>query len=250
MMENLLKNEFTVHYGLPVSTITDITKNTDELYFEIEDNKDSKNTVLHTTLHSGEARYFNPERLSITIINYELFFKSLSFSFQKNKENCDLILYTSDNQYFILNELTDTQPQYVSDFLSADRNQRRGKRNKAISQLKRTLEVITVVPEIDSFIKQHTTKQCFFFNKQPKECFKKINAVSAFNRVSALSSDGFKMSNTDIESYGFELWEFSGAQTYKLKGELSNRQIIAEQLAQLSIKDLKNLAEILQSNDN
>lgn len=76
-----------------------------------------------------------------------------------------MIVYTSDKQYFLLNELTDTNPKYIPDFTLADGTPKRGKRNTAILQLEQTLQNISNVPDIDIFIKQHITEHCCFFNK-------------------------------------------------------------------------------------
>jgi len=123
--------------------------------------------------------------------------------FLQNKQNCDLIVYTSDNQYFLLNELTET-------------NKGKGKKEaKAISQMLSVLQIIFAVPVISQFIQQHFIKQCCFFNKKAQSP-KHINATDAFNRLLAFSAYGFRMKNSDIESFGFELWEFSGNQTYLL----------------------------------
>jgi hypothetical protein len=44
-----------------------------------------------------------------------------------------------------------------------------------------------------------------------------INAVTAFNRVNTISQNGFKISNPDIEIFGFSLYEYSGEQILTLK---------------------------------
>ncbi|MDR1370045.1 MAG: hypothetical protein LBJ72_07985 [Dysgonamonadaceae bacterium] len=47
-----------------------------------------------------------------------------------------------------------------------------------------------------------------------------ITATIAFNRLSTLALRGFKLSNPDIEFYGFELWEFSGSQFYLINHQI------------------------------
>ncbi|GHU90348.1 hypothetical protein FACS1894155_08600 [Bacteroidia bacterium] len=235
MMENLLKNEFTTHYALPVSTIADITINTNELYFEIEDNRDSENIVLHTTPHNGEARYYNPQQLSITIINYDRFFTNLSHAFQKGKKRCDLIVYSNNNEYFLLNELK-------------EKSDRDDVRQNATKQLLESLKTIIAIKSIQDFIDRYIIKQCCIFSRQPIGISTQIKAtISAFNRLSTLSSKGYKMSNKEIEDLGFELWEFSGSQTYLLEDGVSKIQGIAQQLTRLSTKEVKELTEILKS---
>jgi hypothetical protein len=210
MMKNLLEHHFVSHYRLAdhVSVNVVSTTNAD---FELKDD-----AVLVYPSGAGIAKYSNPNHKEVNVINYEVFFKSLPQHFQKNKENCDLIVYTSDFSYFILNELTDTRPKYIPDFALADGTLRIGKRNKAISQLKRTLKDISKVPDIGNFIKKHSTKHCCFFNKQV-HAPKGIRATDAFSRLATFSENGYHMTNPEIESYGFELWEFSGSQTYLLQ---------------------------------
>jgi hypothetical protein len=198
MMEDLLKIKFTAHYKLPVPTVNEISVITNAIYFEIED---SNGINLHPEIGTGTAKYENPNNKEVKVIQYELFFKSLPQSFQNGKENCDLIVYTSDNQHFLLNELTNT-------------NKGKGrKRTKAISQMLQTLQDISQVPEINSFLQHYNIKHCCYFNKKI-QAPQSIRATNTFRRQSFVLSHGSKMSNPDIESYNFELWEFSGNQTY------------------------------------
>jgi hypothetical protein len=211
-MNYLLEKDFISHYKLAVRTSVNVVSTRDPGFDIVDDLK------LVYPPGSGIAKYNNPARKEANVINYELFINSLTPAFQKGREKCDLIVYTADFSYFILNELTDTQPQYIPDFTSTDGTPRTGKRNKAISQLKNTLNDISDVPTINRFIKKHTVKHCCFFNKQANAP-SGITATIAFGRLSALSPHGFKMVNVDIESYGFELWEFSGSQAYLLEDE-------------------------------
>jgi len=205
----LLENDFISHYGL-VTNVTVNVVSTNALDFNLKDD-----SVLIYPLGNGTAKYSNPNFKEVNIINYETFINSLPPSFQNGREKCDLIVYTSDLSYFLLNELTDTQSGYISDFTLGNRTPRIGKRNKAISQLKQSLRDIFNVPNINSFIERHTIKHCCFFNKQPHTPIG-IIATTAFSRLSSIVSNGYKMSDSDIESFGFELWEFSGNQTYLL----------------------------------
>jgi len=208
-MKNLLEHNFVSHYGLTVSVTVNVVSTTNT-NFDLKDDM-----VLIYPSGNGVAKYSNPSLKEVNVINYESFFKSLPQTFQNNKDNCDLIVYTSDKQYFLLNELTNTKQEYVPDFTLKNGTLRTGKRNKAISQLKQTLEDISNVPDIDSLIKRHAIKHCCFFNAQAHAPIG-IIATVAFNRLSFMNPNGYKMSNPDIESYDFELWEFSGNQTYLL----------------------------------
>ena len=198
MMKDLLENDFVSHYRLSKNGSINVvsTSSTD---FDLEDDP-----VLIYPSGEGTAKYSNPSNKEVNIIRYELFFKSLPQLFQKDKLNCDLFVYTFDGQYFLLNELT-------------DKNKKKGKKRKhAISQMFTTLQLISAVSTINAFINQHVIKQCCYFNKKyqsPRD----IRAISAFNRINSYSQNGYKMSDSDIESYGFELWEFSGNQTFVLR---------------------------------
>lgn len=214
-MKNLLEHHFISHYGLTASVAVDIVSTT-ITDFDLKDD-----AVLIYSSGTGIAKYSNPSRKKVNVINYESFFKSLPQTFQNSKENCDLIVYTSDNQYFLLNELTNTKKEYVPNFTQKDGTPKMGKRNKAISQLKQTLKDISNVSDIDSFIKQHTIKHCCFFNAQTHAPIG-IIATAAFNRISFINPSGYKISNPDIELSNFELWEFSGNQMYLLEDKLSN----------------------------
>jgi hypothetical protein len=210
MMENLLKNDFVSHYKLSASPLVNVASTNDN-NFDLKDDS----TMIYPS-GAGVARYNNPHRKEVNVINYESFINSLPIAFQSRKEKCDLIVYTSYFSHFLLNELTNTQSQYVPDFTQADGTPRTGKRNKAISQLKNTLEDISAVPAIKKFIDRHTIKYCCFFNKQVHAPIG-ITATIAFSRLSTLSLRGFELSDPNIESYGFKLWEFSGSQTYLLE---------------------------------
>ncbi len=209
-MEILLRNDFTTHYGLPVSTIANISATTIANYFELKDD----NTIIYTVNGQGTAKYSNARAINITVINYELFFNSLSPVFIHGKEKCDLIVFDNNQEYILLNELTDTLPIYVPPFVNTH-GQQLGKRQKAISQLLSSLTIVMNVPSIAAFANTHTFRHCCFFSKQPVSP-PPINATTAFNRLNTLITNGLKMSNPAIEAFGFELWEYSGSQVYVL----------------------------------
>jgi hypothetical protein len=200
-MEALLRKDFTAYYGLNYSTVLNICQSTNATYFEIEDDE-HKETKLHFTLGMGMAVYQNKNSLVVTIINYDKFITSLPHAFQHGKKRCDLVIHTNNLQYFLLNELK-------------DRNPKPKVRTKSISQLLSSLQLITQVPAIVAFINMHQIRQCCYFNKQPiSPSF--INAPAAFGRFNSLVKSGLKMPNADIQSYGFEFWEYSGNQIFNL----------------------------------
>lgn len=210
-MEDILKNDFTVHYGLSVSIINDFSKQTNATYFELKDDYN----LLYLDKGDGIAKYSNEKSFSVKVINYEAFIDSLSPAFRQNREKCDLIVYTNNARYFLLNELTDTLAKYVNPFVNSNGHQL-GKMNKAISQLLNSLKDLTQVPQVLSFIDSFNEKRCAFFNKKPNSP-SEISAVNAFDRVNSISKNGFRMSNPDIESYGFSLYEYSGEQVLFLQ---------------------------------
>ncbi|MCW3105954.1 MAG: hypothetical protein JWQ09_460 [Segetibacter sp.] len=209
-METLLKNDFTAHYGLPTSAVNNISAQTTSVYFELKDDT----TMIYTNQGQGIAKYNNGPSYNINVINYETFLKSLSPVFLQHRENCDLIVYTDNNQYFLLNELTDTVPQYVGPFVN-NRGFQIGKRAKASSQLLKALTDLMSVPTINAFANNYLIKHCCFFNKQ-SAAPPTITATIAFNRINTITNTGFRMANAAIESFGFELYEYSGNQIYTI----------------------------------
>lgn len=198
-METLLKNEFTAHYGLPISATTNISITTDAQYFEIEDNE-HRELQLHFTVGNGMAKYHNKNKHTVKIINYDKFITSLSPVFQKGKERCDLIVHTTNQQYFLLNELKDRKPKEKV-------------RKKSISQLLSSLTLIMNVPSISTFANNYMFRHCCFFNKQSMAP-PTIIATTAFNRLGSTVTSGLRMPNSAIEAFGFEFWEFSGNHVY------------------------------------
>jgi hypothetical protein len=209
-MELLLKNDFTAYYGLLVSCIENISTTTVASYFELKDDQ----KLIYTNSNEGIAKYANKNKIELTVVNYEKFFNSLLDSFKHGREKCDLIIHDKNQQYFILNELTDTIPEYVMPFVNT-KGQQPGKRKKAISQLLLSLTIIMEVPAIKAFVNKHSIRQCCFFNKQ-SIAPPAISAIVAFNRLNKIITNGLNMQDKAIESFSFELWEYSGNQVYNL----------------------------------
>lgn len=195
-MDDLLRIDFVNHHTLPACTI--IVRNVNFEYFEIDD--EARVLKVNEGITNGMAKYQNPEKKTVKIIDYDNFLTSTPHSFQHGKKRCDVILHTtSDSSHFILNELKDRIP--VTNVLIT-----------ATEQLIATLNVLHTVPSIVNYINTFTIKKCYYCNKQ-STAPAILSVTTAFNTLSTLSSNGFKLPNTDIENFGFELWEISGNQT-------------------------------------
>ncbi len=203
-MEALLRNNFTTHYGLPVCNEPNLFITTKESYFEIEDTA-ARDLVLHTNNGSGMARFSNPSLLTVSIVNYDKFVTSLPSHFEKGIKRCDMVL-TSQSQ-FVLGELKDRN-------ISKPEN-KRSIRSGAKKQLFVSLTTLLTVPQIAALANSKNVKKCCYFNKQTNAPAL-LSATTAFNRLSTLFQDGFKMSHPGIEGHNFEFWEYLGEQTLSL----------------------------------
>lgn len=199
-MEDLLRYDFTAHYGLPVCTEPNLVIETDEQYFEIEDTV-AREIAIHTVIGQGMARFSNPTTLRIIIANYDKFITSLPNHFQNGRKRCDIIVYDAEN-HFILGEIKDS-PNIKQH------------RKKAKKQLFESLTTIIAVPQILALINIRVVNRCCYFNKQTSSPAL-ITATTAFNRLSTIFTDGFKMSHPGIEGQNFEFWEYLGGQTLTL----------------------------------
>jgi hypothetical protein len=251
-MKELLANDFINHYNRhPEIPIQNKKLNlphycTNNERFEIKDevNKiESNGEKMY-----GIARYLNPDKLKITIINYEKFITSLPPRVKNTndivKGICDYIVYSPNYIYFLLNELTNTDPKFIMGHENTEGKQE-GKLAKAQRQLKHSLEVINNVPTIHNYIQRFIKKQCCFFNSYPTPV-PDINALQAFNQFNKIdTSEPDKLIIREIEALGFDFVIYSNEQTYVLKDQLSDLEAIAEQLTKLSKKEIKELTQIL-----
>lgn len=144
-MEDLLRNDLTAHYDLPVCRETNLVIHTNEPYFEIEDT-DVKEIVLHTNVGQGIARFHNPKIFEVAIANYEKFIDSLPTSFKDGKSRCDLVL--SCDSYIVLGELKDRNISSDSKLIKVG--------DKAKNQLLQSLEILLAVPQIAVFASNKT----------------------------------------------------------------------------------------------
>jgi len=200
-MEALLRNDFTAHYGLPYCAVADISQTTNARNFEIEDDENRETIILFQPYH-GTAVYRNVLSKQMLIINYDKFVTALDVNFQNRRKRCDLIVCSQNtNDYFLLNELKDASP--------------RSGRKKAKKQLVESLKDLMNVDTIATFANNFTIRRCCFFNKRVVSP-PIINAGNAFNRISTVVPQGLQLENPIIESYGFELYEYTGGQFFEL----------------------------------
>jgi hypothetical protein len=198
-MEELLRTEFTKYYQLTKPTATDIAQTTSAPYFEVEDEK--RELIIYTDKGKGTAKFENPERDEITIINHDKFVSSTNLEGGR----CDCIVYATNRTCFLLGELKDRV---------IDENKlRKGVRRKAKKQLISSLRRLISVPAIHTFIDAFQVKRCCYFNKKA-EAPSSIRATTAFNRMNTLLKEGKQISSAEFEIVGFELWEYTGEQTF------------------------------------
>lgn len=201
-MQNLLINEFLSHYKLPHFAIDDWYIETDRKYFEIEDTNNGE-IILHFTRGSGMANFKNDNSLNLSILNYDKFITAIPDEpFKNGRKRCDIIICSSSDRYFILGELKDRIPKTKV-------------RSGAKKQLLSSLQTIKAVPAIDALMNKKIIRRCCYFNKQSNSPAS-INATAAFNRLTSFYPDGFKMDKPDIESLGFDFYEYTGEQTMTL----------------------------------
>lgn len=200
-MENLLRNDYTVYYSLPVCIKPNLVIQTSEIYFEIEDT-DEKEITIHTNRGIGMARFSNPSALTVTIANYDKFVTSLPNDFQRGRGRCDIIV-CDDGMSFILGEIKNS-PNI------------KHHRKKAKKQLLESLTTLIAVPAIATLANNNAVRKCCYFNKQTNAPTL-LSATTAFNRLSIIFQDGFQMSHPAIEAHNFEFWEYLGGHTLALR---------------------------------
>ncbi len=220
-MKELLETDFINHYNrhpeLPVETNI-IHYSVNDIDFEIKDETGKKDSAGNDIY--GMAKYSNPNQYRINIIEYEKFIKSLPARVKNTnaigKDVCDYIVYSENQQYFLLNELTNTAPKFINEYENL-KGKQEGKLVKAQRQLKCSLENVIKVPTIHTYIRQFIAKQCCFFNSYSEE-ITEVNAEQAFNQLDNIEYfEPSKLSSPEIEAFGFEFWVFSGNQIYLLE---------------------------------
>ena len=205
-MEELLMNSLISHYSLTAPTITNWFIETTATYFEIEDV--NSEISLDFTRGSGTGKFKNQDTLKIKVFNYDKFITSITKeSFKHGRKRCDVLLDSWNKRYLILGEIKDRS--------ILDENVRENVRMIAKDQLLSSLKTILDVPEINIHSTNKDVKRCCYFNRQSASPTT-LTATTAFNRLPNLYPDGFKMSNPEIEAYGFDFYEYTGEQTMTL----------------------------------
>lgn len=242
-MKDLLGNDFINYYNQhPEQPVNDCKIELtiyESDFFELIDKTGKKDGAGNDIY--GSARYSNPDKIKINVINYEKFINSLPPRVKNNikKSKCDFIVYSANSQYFLLNELTNTAPGFINEYKNSKGERKEGKLATAQRQLKHSLENITNVSSIDGYIRSFTIKQCCLFNSYSVP-ISDINAEQAFNQLDNIDSEPSKLSVSEIENFGFEFWVFSGSQTCLLEDKSSNLKSVAEQSTDLSATEQRS----------
>ncbi len=199
-------NSLISHYNLTAPTITNWFIQTTATYFEIEDT--NAEISLDVTKGSGTGKFKNQDALNIRVFNYDKFITSIpNEPFKHCRKRCDFLLDSRNHRYLILGEIKDRR--------ILDENARENVRMIAKNQLLSSLKTLLEVPEIDSHSTHKDIKRCCYFNKQSSSPAT-LTATTAFNRLPNFYTDGFQMSNPEIEAYGFDFYEYTGEQTMTL----------------------------------
>lgn len=151
-MENLLVNDFKSHYS--VVRITKIKTSTFLTDFTLKDEKACTACTAkgHDSMCTDqEVIRFTCQNKRTTVIDYEGFINSLAGTKAGSGKKCDNILYTSDKDKFILNELTCSQLCYITPY-TAGKKAKPGKRAMAVKQFNDTIEKLCAVPAIETYI--------------------------------------------------------------------------------------------------
>lgn len=246
-IEGLLFNDFADHHRLEPTDkkATTISQSTNDEHFEIEDDEETKELLVIEK--DGTAKYDNPNRRLVYIVNYDKFITS--FKHKEGsvtaKKRCDAIVYTDDEQYFLLNELKQRE--------IAKKGRKKEVRKKAIAQLKDSLTALFAVNTIQEYIRPFRVKRCCYFNKKVAPPSPSITALTAFNRLNTLCN-GLQLPEPDIEGFGFEFWEYTGEHTFQFSVPLQKKKTsleeIAKNLSTLRPSEAIQLSKIIEFNHN
>lgn len=167
-MKDLLEKDFMKHYSVVrTSSVHTATYNAD---FAL---KDEKACIACAKIGKDvackihEVVKFGCKEKTATVIDYEGFINSLAGTDVGEGKKCDNILYTSDKDKFVLNELTCSQAKYIEPYATREEDQL-GKRATAMVQFNQTIDKLCAVPAIDTFIQSfNQTVGLFAYRLKP-----------------------------------------------------------------------------------
>ena len=213
-MENLIRNEFIAFFYMQkrsdfkngetedsIRMKADIEKHQcADPYFEISDI--GGHIEIYTTANHGVGKFINPMRVNVMVSNYDKFLTSLPNEIQRGKKRCDAIIYTGTKKNFLLGEVKITGDNAA--------------KTTANKQFLDTLEMLLSVPAIKQYIDTFPVRRCCRFLQKPAEAPDGITAPASFNKLNSLYQDGYHISHSGIEEFGFELFRYSHTQRCEL----------------------------------
>lgn len=151
-MKDLLEKDFIKHYGVVrMVKVNAVSYNAD---FTLSDEKACIACVkkgADTACNKHEVVKLGCKEKEAIVIDYEGFINSLAGTKAGTGRKCDNIVYTSDKEKFLLNELTCSQSKYIEAYTANGKDQL-GKRATAVKQLNEAISKLCAVPAIDTFI--------------------------------------------------------------------------------------------------
>lgn len=222
-MKNLLENDLPEFYGVGRRCICD--ENTTSLS-EFDLTEDDTQFVVG--YKKGYASFCgNPFNLSV--VNYDTYIgRYTGTKISDGKRRCDFILTDTDtNNIIVLCEVTSSIGGIENLSRPIEKTQKdgtrtvvfpKGKYQKVELQFYQSLETLTEVPSISSYINKKKRKVCLmsYLIKRTEN-----NAINAFNRNRLMEAEeagenGAQISCPQIEQFGFDYYRISHDYSFKI----------------------------------
>ena len=226
-MKNLLENDLPEFYGVGRRCICD--ENTTSLS-EFDLTEDDTQFVVG--YKKGYASFCgNPFNLSV--VNYDTYIgRYTGTKISDGKRRCDFILTDTDtNNIILLCEVTSSIGGMENLSRPIEKTQKdgtrtvvfpKGKYQKVELQFYQSLETLTEVPSISSYINKKKRKVCLmsYLIKRTEN-----NAINAFNRNRLMEAEetgenGAQISCPQIEQFGFDYYRISHDYSFKIDNNL------------------------------
>ena len=222
-MKSLLENDLPAFYGVGRRCICD--ENTTNLSeFDLTED----NTQFVVGYKEGYASFCgNPFNLSV--VNYDTYIgRYTGTKISDGKRRCDFILTDTDTcNIILLCEVTSSIGGIENLSRPIEKTQKdgtrtvvfpKGKYQKVELQLYQSLETLTEVPSISSYINNKKRKVCLmsYLIKRTED-----NAVNAFNRNRLMEAEeagenGAQISCPQIERFGFDYYRISHDYSFRI----------------------------------